>query len=274
MPSSLCRFVLTAALLISALPSMAQSTLFKCTDEKGVTHYGQTMPAACAKKDVTELNKQGRPLRTLDAPLTPEQQKARDEAAAKKAADDRRVFEQRQKDLALLGTYGAEREIDVVRDKDLAQLTQRRKFLDNRLADLDARLVKINSQMEFYVAGRSQASKAREEREAKEAKDAKDAKDGKDAPKDAKTRNREIPPQLQADFDRATNDRKTLQGEIDRLDGDRAEITARYETEKDRFRRLKSGMRPGTILDEKGNVLIEAALPRGYQPPAAPAPRR
>ncbi|MCE2990817.1 MAG: DUF4124 domain-containing protein [Burkholderiales bacterium] len=277
MPLFSCRLALCVALVLAASESVAQSTLFKCTDEKGVTHYGQTMPAACAKKDVTELNKQGRPLRTLDAPLTPEQQKARDEAAAKKAADDRRVFEQRQKDLALLGTYGAEREIDVVRDKDLAQLTQRRKFLDNRMADLDARLVKINSQMEFYVAGRSQATKAREEREAreaKEAKDAKDAKDGKEAPKDSKARSREIPPQLQADFDRATNDRKTLQVEIDRLEADRAEITARYEGEKDRFRRLKSGMRPGTILDEKGNVLIEAALPRGYQPPAPPAPRR
>lgn len=262
------RFALTALLAIASAEAAAQSTLFKCTDEKGVTHYGQTMPAACAKKDVTELNKQGRPVRTLDAPMTPEQQKARDEAATKKAADDKRVFEQRQKDLALLATYGAEREIDVVRDKDLAQLTQRRKFLDTRLAEIDARLLKINGQMEFYVAGRSQASKAREERETKAAKDA------KDAVKDGKASGREIPPQLQADFDRATSDRKSLMSEIDRLEIDRAEITARFETEKDRFRRLKSGMRPGTILDEKGNVLIEAALPRGYQPPAAPSTRR
>ncbi|NJR71924.1 MAG: DUF4124 domain-containing protein [Gammaproteobacteria bacterium] len=37
-------------LTLTLRPAEAQSTLFKCTDEKGVTHYGETMPAVCAKK--------------------------------------------------------------------------------------------------------------------------------------------------------------------------------------------------------------------------------
>ena len=251
--------ILFVLLLTAAGATHAQSTLFRCVDDKGVTHYGETMPAACAKKDVTEMSKQGRTIRKLDAPLTPEQQKARDEADAKQRDHDRKVADQRQKDLALLGTYGAEREIDVVRDKDVAQLDQRRKFLEARIGDVNARLVKVNNQMEFYVAGRSKTAKTKE---AKDVKDSKDSKDGKGNSKDAKSSERDVPPQLQADFDRVSSERAGLLAEIARLESDKKDIVARYESEKERFRRLKGGMRPGTVVDEKGNVLIEAPLQR------------
>ena len=256
MPDSRILFVL---LLTAAGATHAQSTLFRCVDDKGVTHYGETMPAACAKKDVTEMSKQGRTIRKLDAPLTPEQQKARDEADAKQRDSDRKVADQRQKDLALLGTYGAEREIDVIRDKDVAQLDQRRKFLEMRVSGADARLEKVKNQMEFYVAGRSKTAKIKD---ANEAKGGKDAKDTKGNSKDTKSAEREMPPQLQADFDRVTSDHAGLIAEIARLDNDRRDIVARFELEKERFRRLKGGMRPGTVLDEKGSVLIEAPLQR------------
>lgn len=252
--------ILLALLLAACGATYAQSTLFRCVDEKGVTHYGETMPAACAKKDVTEMSKQGRTIRKLDAPPTPEQQKARDESDAKQRDNDRKVADQRQKDLALLGTYGTEREIDVIRDKDVAQLDQRRKFLEARVSDVDARLAKVNNQMEFYVAGRSKTGKA---------KDAKDAKDTKGSVKDTKTAEREVPPQLQADFDRVKSDRANLMGEIARLENDKKDIVARNEGEKVRFRRLKAGMRPGTILDDKGNVAIEAPLERKIATPSA-----
>jgi hypothetical protein len=235
--------LIALVLLSAATAASAQSTLFRCVDEKGVTHYGETMPAACAKKDVTELSKQGRTLRKLDAPLTPEQQKAKVEADAKQRENDKKVARQKQKDLALLGTYGAEREIDLIRDKDVLQLDERKRFLDARIADVEARLEKVTNQMEFYIAGRRKPAK---EKDAKE----------------AKTTEPQVPAQLQADFDRVTNDRTNLQQEIARLEVDRRAVVARYETEKDRFRRLKGGMRVGTVLDEQGNVLIEAPIPK------------
>ena len=235
--------LIALVLLSAATSASAQSTLFRCVDEKGVTHYGETMPAACAKKDVTELSKQGRTLRKLDAPLTPEQQKAKVEAEAKQRENDKKVAQQKQKDLALLGTYGAEREIDMIRDKDVLQFDQRKRFLDARIADVEARLEKVTNQMEFYIAGRRKPAK---EKDAKE----------------AKSTEPQVPAQLQADFDRVTNDRTNLQQEIARLEVDRRAVVARYETEKDRFRRLKGGMRVGTVLDEQGNVLIEAPIPK------------
>jgi predicted nucleic acid-binding Zn-ribbon protein len=229
--------------------ALAQSTIFKCTDEKGITHYGETMPAACAKKDITELNRQAsQTVRKLDAPLTPEQLKARAVESQKKAAEDQKVSDQRQKDMALLGTYGSERELDVLRDKDLAQIEQRRKFLESRIDEADAKVTKATNQMEFYIAGKSKNAKPT-------------------IGKDGKPTTREVPPQIQADFDRAKSDRKNLDIEINQLDLDKKETTAKFEAEKDRLRRLKNGMRPGTVLDSKGNVLIEAPIPRRVAAP-------
>jgi Domain of unknown function (DUF4124) len=249
--------VATIALVLAA--GNAQAQLYKCKDESGRTHYGETMPAACAKKEVTEISKQGREVRKLDAPLTQEQIQARSDAAAKKAADDKRVAEQRMKDMAMLSTYGSEREIDIARDKDMAVLESRRKLIQGRIAEADERLKKITNEMEFYVAGKSQTGKTREP--------AKDNKDSKDS-KAAATKNREVPPQVQADFDRAKSGRISIDVELARLEADRKLTAQRYEIEKDRYRRLKNGMRPGTILDERGNVVIDGVVPRNVMAPA------
>ena len=48
--------------LIAAHPAVA---LYKCVDEKGVTHYGDIMPLQCAKKPVVEMSKQGSVVRTF-----------------------------------------------------------------------------------------------------------------------------------------------------------------------------------------------------------------
>ncbi len=234
--------------LLNTPAALAQSTLFKCTDDKGITHYGETMPAACAKKDITEMSKQGRTVRKLDAPLTPEQLKTRADEAQKKAVEDQKIADQRQKDLALLGTYGSERELDVLRDKDLAQIEQRRKFLESRIGEADAKVTKATNQMEFYIAGQSKNAKPT-------------------IGKDGKPTIREVPPQIQADFDRAKIDRGNLDLEIARLDLDKKETSSKYEVEKDRLRRLKNGMRPGTILNNKGDVLIEAPMPKRVMAP-------
>ena len=247
------------AVCILALGLPAEAQLFKCKDENGVTHYGQTMPAACDKKEITEINKQGREIGKLNAPLTPEQLQARSQAAAKKAAEDQRIAEQRLKDMAMLNTYGVEREIDIQRDKELNTIEQRRKLAQSRIPEATARLEKITNEMEFYIAGKSKTTKP------------KDEKAGKSDGKDTKTNAREVPAQLQADYDRAKAGRLSIDVELARLEADRKTVVARFEVEKERYRRLKGGMRPGTILDDKGNVVLDAPLARNVQ---APAPTR
>jgi hypothetical protein len=218
--------------LVAAVATMPAHALFKCVDEKGVTHYGDTMPPQCAKKAITEMSKQGSVIKQYDAPLTAEQLKVQDEERERRKEHEKKITEQRLKDHALIATYGSEREFDMARDKDLATLETRKKTLATRNEDLDANLTKLRNEMEFYKAGKSKASK-----------------------------NKEAPPQLAQDFNRASSDRANLDRELAKVDTDRAAVTARYDTEKSRWKKLKGGMPAGTLLDDKGDIAAKPDLP-------------
>ncbi len=214
---------------MAALPAHA---LFKCVDEKGVTHYGDTMPPQCAKKAITEMTKQGSIVKQYDAPLTAEQLRAQDEERERRKEHEKKLHEQRLKDHALIATYGSEREFDMARDKDLATLDVRKKTIASRNTEVDAQLTKLQNEMEFYKAGKSKTSKSKE-----------------------------APPQLAQDYNRAVADRTNLDKEIAKIDADRVAVAARYDTEKSRWKKLKSGMPAGTLLDDKGDIAAKPDLP-------------
>lgn len=224
------RFALTVVLpaLLAGGPAHA---LFKCVDEKGITHYGDTMPPQCAKKPVVEMSSQGSVVRKMDAPLTPEQLKTIEEDKIRNKERTDRMASQKLRDNALIATYGAEKEFDVARDKDIASLDSRRKTLEARTEDADKKLTKLNNDMEFYQAGKSKTAKAKE-----------------------------APPQLVQDQKRAANDVEAIRTEIEKIDKDKADIRARYDAEKARWKRLKAGMPAGTMLDEQGNIAAAPEL--------------
>jgi hypothetical protein len=221
--------LIAPALLL--LASGAANALYKCVDEKGITHYGDTMPVQCEKKPVVEMSKQGSVVRKIDAPLTPEQLKAIEDDKIRNKEKTDRMAVQKLRDNALISTYGAEREFDVARDKDIANLDSRRKTLAARTEDVDKHLAKMNNDMEFYQAGKSKASKGKE-----------------------------APPQLVQDQKRAEHDATGIRTEIEKIDKAKEEIRARYDAEKARWKRLKAGMPAGTILDEQGNVAAAPEL--------------
>ncbi|MEO8101959.1 MAG: DUF4124 domain-containing protein [Betaproteobacteria bacterium] len=218
--------------LIAALAAMPAHAVFKCVDEKGVTHYGDTMPPQCATKAITEMSKQGSVVKKYEAPLTPEQLKAQYEENERRKEHEKKLTAQRLKDHALIATYGSEREFDMARDKDLATLDARKKTLASRNEDVDKQLSKLENEMEFYKAGKSKSSKSKE-----------------------------APPQLAQDFNRARNDRANLDRELAKVDTDRAAVIARYDVEKSRWKKLKGGMTAGTLLDDKGDVAAKPDLP-------------
>ena len=209
-------------LLIAASSAHA---VYKCTDEKGITHYGDTMPPQCAKKPVVEMSPQGSVLRKFDAPLTPEQLKAIEDDRIRNKEKTARMAAQKLRDNALISTYGAEREFDMARDKEIANLESRRKILSARTGDVDKNLTKLNNDMEFYQAGKSKTAKARE-----------------------------APPQLVQDHRRAANEAAGIRAEIEKIDTGKEEFRVRYETEKTRWKQLKGGMPAGTLMDDQGNV--------------------
>lgn len=233
--STLC---LLALGLASAIPAHA---LFRCVDDKGVTHYGDTMPPQCAKKEVSEISSTGTLVRKIDAQLTPEQIKIREAEKAKRTENLRLVAEQKQRDLALLGTYGSEREFTSSRGRDIAQLDGRLKTLQIRTVEIDASIQKYAGEMEFYKAGQSKSTKSAKPREA--------------------------PQQLVIDLARAKNDRVALDTEIAQTEAEKKTIGERYDEEKARWKRLKEGLAVGTILDAEGNIVV---TPNGdRRPPSA-----
>ncbi len=225
-----CTFNL-AILALALITADSAHALFKCVDEKGVTHYGDTMPPQCAKKPLVEMSTQGSVVRRIDAPLTPEQLKTIDDDRVRNKAKTDLMAVQKLRDNALVSTYGAEREFDVARDKDIANLDSRQKVLTARIADVELHLAKLNNDMEFYQAGKSKTSKTKE-----------------------------APPQLVQDQKRAAHDAATIRAEIEKLDKDKEEIRTRYDGEKARWKRLKEGMPAGTLLDDVGKVAAAPEL--------------
>ncbi|MCY7387984.1 MAG: hypothetical protein LH481_07965, partial [Burkholderiales bacterium] len=85
--------------------------------------------------------------------------------------------------------------------------------------------------MEFYQAGKSKTSKTKE-----------------------------APPQLVQEHKRAQSEATGIRTELEKIDKSKEEIRTRYDTEKARWKRLKTGMPAGTLLDGEGNVAVAPEL--------------
>ena len=149
-------------LLLAALHVPVAGAAYKCVDDKGVTHIGDTEPAACANVMMYEVSRSGMILRSIEPTPTPEQLKAKLEEAERKREAEKAAAEQKRKDLALLSSYSNEREFDVARDRNIEPLNGRIYNSRDRLKVLDKRLKEIDDEMEFYKAGKSKAAKTRE----------------------------------------------------------------------------------------------------------------
>lgn len=117
------------ALLAAAAIIPAQAA-FKCTDEKGVSHYEDQPPAACANVPIYEVSKSGavvRKLETTHAATAPEGSKKTPET-------DRAAIDRERRDRTLLDTYANEREIDTARDRALDLVKARRQSAESQLA--------------------------------------------------------------------------------------------------------------------------------------------
>jgi uncharacterized protein DUF4124 len=120
--------------------------IFKWTDEKGVVHYGQSIPPEYRDQAATEMNKQGLTIKRIDAAATPEQRKAAEEKARLQKEEQKKVFEQRRRDTALLNTYTSTREIDEAKERSLSVPQQAIRGLEPRLKVAQERLTGLEGQ--------------------------------------------------------------------------------------------------------------------------------
>lgn len=152
------RTCLLIALLLAATHAAAA---YKCKDEKGKTHVGDTPPPGCANVVMYEINRAGAIIRQIDPTLTPEQVKQKEIEDAKRREAEKAAAEQKRKDMALLQTFSSEKEFDVVRDRNIEPLKGRIRNAQDRIKAVDKRLKELDEEAEFYKAGKKSAARGK-----------------------------------------------------------------------------------------------------------------
>ena len=102
--------VLASAAQAQSAPNSRQ--LYKWTDDKGVIHYGDSVPAEYSQREQHVLNSQGVETQQRQAEMSPAQ-------AAEYAAKQKAEAQRRQHDMFLISTYPSVKEIENVRDTRL-----------------------------------------------------------------------------------------------------------------------------------------------------------
>lgn len=113
--------------------------ILKWVDEKGVTHYGDTMPVQDSGRARSEMTKQGIMVNRKPAEQTPE-------TAPKKDP------EQDRRDRALLASYTTEQEIDLTRDRNLELAQTNGKALQTNLETAQRQLDANKKQADAYAS--------------------------------------------------------------------------------------------------------------------------
>ena len=139
------------ALALGLGGAAAAAKIYKWTDEKGVTHYGESIPPEYRNQAAQEMSSQGITLRKWDAAVTPEQRKAAEEKAAHEREEKQRAFEQQRRDLALVNTYTSAREIDDARDRTLQLPQQALRGTEPRLKRAQDKLSSLESQATAFT---------------------------------------------------------------------------------------------------------------------------
>ena len=145
-------FLVGLAFALALADAAAAAKIYKWTDEKGVTHYGESIPPEYKDNPATEM-RGGITVRKIDAANSPNQLKATDEKAARE--QKQRAFEQRRRDMALVNTYTSTKEIDEARDRTLQLPVQAIRSLEPRLKKAQERLNALQRQ----AAGLAEAGK-------------------------------------------------------------------------------------------------------------------
>ncbi len=202
---------LTACTLLPVLLGLATAThgtqTYRWVDERGRVHYGDTLPPQA--REPVLLDKQGRTVRTMSRPGSPTPATTR----PANASDQRE-----RQDRALLATYLDEAEIDLARDRALAQERARQDSLQAMIEQTRGRLARFKRQANQYaLAGQP------------------------------------IPATIEQSVEAAQREIDQLTELLARSERSAEAIEARYAAFKQRFRELKAQMREPASASPSAN---------------------
>ena len=175
--------------------------VYRWVDERGVVHYGDSIPPKYAKDGATVLNAQG----VVIGEVAPEKSAAELAAAARTEED---LQKQQQRDNFLMTTYTSVKDIEQLRDERLEQLKGQRAAAESYIADLHERLLALQARaMEFkpYDSGRGA---------------------------------RRMPDDLAEQLVRTLNEMRAQRSALDAKDAQETAMRAQFQADIDRFREL------------------------------------
>ncbi|MGH8720467.1 MAG: hypothetical protein ACREU4_00680 [Burkholderiales bacterium] len=192
---------------IDALRGQVRS--YRCVTKAGRKVYGSTIPPQCTGELVEALSAQGTLLFRIEPPLTAEQRAAK-EAEERKAAEAEAAKKETQKaaevqarrDRALLQTYSDESDIERVRTRALASNRDAAAQVEARIAQLKNRQALLEKEAEKYKEPGA------------------------------------VPEKLQQDMKAVAYDLSLQEQLLESRQREAAEINARYDEEKRKYRQL------------------------------------
>lgn len=222
--------LLVGALVLALVPT-AHAALYKWKDERGIVHYSDKMPADAVNRASVEMSREGLAIRKTEQARPAPQRVAKtesDEQRLRQAERDRLLAARRDK--ALIESYASEIEIDLAKSRAVAT---------------------IDGQVQSAQAFITQMEKRRAELEAKTT-----TYGPRPVPGEIK---REIE-SIDAEVSRQNNFIAAKQRES-------ASVAARYESDKQRFRELRSGEASGTGPEGASVAAVGAELQFTSGPP-------
>lgn len=195
-------YFLFLLVLFTSFPAMA-GKLFSWVDEQGKTHYGNVVPPEYAQKGVAELDKKGDVVSKTDAAMTPAQRQAKEDALVKQKEDDQKKLEQKRRDKALVNTYTTEKEVDLVRDRNLQQSELQLQSMELRAKQVQPRLDQARQRAAGLTA-----------------------------------KKRPLPLDLQQEIEESDKEMQRLQEMVKQKRAEMDVVRARFEDDKKRFREL------------------------------------
>jgi len=207
----LAAMAVVAALALAVAPAHAQKQMYKWTDEQGNVHYTDKAPES---RGGVVLDKQGRPVRTIEAPPTPEQARAREAEAERQKSLDKDQESAARRDRALLASYTTESEIDLARARASAT---------------------YETQIQSAQAYMSQLTKRKQDIDARK----------------ARFGDKPIPPQLEAESAGVNSEYAKNSDLVAQKRRELAAVVARYESDKARWRELKAVSTASTAAPKK-----------------------
>ncbi len=146
------RLLFAAAAVIAAFSTGANAKLYKWTDEKGITHYGEVIPPEYAGQDRIQFDDKGREVK-------PKQ--ARDPSTL--VQEDQATIDQKRRDQALLNSFSTADEIDLSRDRSLQQINARIDGIQTRLKTAEGNLSGYQQEKETRLKAKKPVDKSLED---------------------------------------------------------------------------------------------------------------